>query len=36
MRFIYFVIMDKIYVTDIMILPLYKAEVICAKRHFHR
>lgn len=34
MRFIYFVIMDKIYVADIMILPLYKTEVICAERHF--
>ena len=34
MRFIYFVITNKKYVTDIMILPLYKAEIICAETHF--
>lgn len=34
MRFIYFVSINKKYVTDIMILPLYKTEIICAETHF--
>lgn len=33
MSFIHFVIIDQIYFTDIMILPLYKTEIICAETH---
>ena len=32
MRFIYFVSINKKYVTDIMILPLYKTEIISDHR----
>lgn len=31
MSFIHFVIIDQIYFTNIMILPLYKTKIICAE-----